>query len=850
MNDLSSFLEEVTQRLLPEQVFEGNGFDHDWKKSGDKWRGKCPWHESKSGTAFYLNSSKLAWRCPSCGVGGGPVQYLHQIRGGHGSPIGQGFVSIAKELSEVAGLQFPDRQMTAQEKLQAQRVENRRAMLECVIEYCHRLLLTESRKAIAYLMADKRRLTQEDIEDPEMKLGVFPSADRVAKYLYDHGFDLADAAEYGFIYEKYDRPGHYGSKLEGYITVPWHDANGRPLTIYGRWHEDAPPEGRPKTYALHNPKEDRKDWLRTKTSPLYFDRAIAAGHKHLVVVEGVFDGFLAQRRGDSRAIAWVAAHPSGDQIETLIKYKIESITFALDPDLGGDRGIRAGIVKLTQAGITTYVAPRLPEGKDPDEFISEFGIDAWYEHIERKVHGFRYEARKIAEDCQPLTDSGIADAIALADKFVAKVPANLTRLLQPYFWNEFESLTGVGSRNVQKKEEIREDDFDFNSVLDRVDDLESAIPSDSQLAWEVQNFAYEAGLAKRGFSGGKLIAMARSRKDNVTEAESVDALDLIASDDKPDWLIAGIALRGVVSMIAGKGGEGKTSLCYNWVKHIATGAPWSGHRVRQGKCLIVQADEPKTNIQQKLQVAKFQHVPRGSVTIWTKWNFNQFRQLERFVKDRGIDYLLIDSWTAAHMGVDVDLTKSSSSVGAYLLRNLAAETGCHIDLIHHLNLQGGYRDSSSLFDAVSDASRLYKGTPEDKLLPGQIIWDIEKSRSGSEGKYILQQNPHDYSYQHLGAFEDPDEPGSVATIGRVLELIEGTTNTLGTKDVASALDIDYGKADIKLKRLYRQGLIGAEWKTFNTGADDKQSGFWLYSINQRRESEPDRVATGIYEEDF
>src|SRR5262249_30252032 len=133
----------------------------------------------------------------------------------------------------------------------------------------------------------------------------------------------------------------------------------------------------------------------TKRSPLYLDRALAARCRQVVLVEGPFDAGIAQAYGDPRVIACVAAMLSDLQVKTLKRCGIESVIITLDPDCAGEAGILSCLKSLDAAGITGYVAPKLPDGMDPDEFIVAHGLEAWKEHVGAAIHGYRYQAEVI-----------------------------------------------------------------------------------------------------------------------------------------------------------------------------------------------------------------------------------------------------------------------------------------------------------------------------------------------------------------------------------------------------------------------------------------------------------------------
>jgi hypothetical protein len=109
-NTLTDLLRcEVYPRLSLEQAFNWHG--HDFRQHGSKLKGNCPWHDSKSGTAFYaeIKDGSPVWRCPACEIGGGVIEYRHRLGGGNGSPRGSEFVALVRELAGEVSVPFPDR---------------------------------------------------------------------------------------------------------------------------------------------------------------------------------------------------------------------------------------------------------------------------------------------------------------------------------------------------------------------------------------------------------------------------------------------------------------------------------------------------------------------------------------------------------------------------------------------------------------------------------------------------------------------------------------------------------------------------------------------------------------------
>jgi hypothetical protein len=95
---------EILPRLDAEEFY---GSYLKLKSAGKNLKALCPFHQEKT-PSFTVSPAEKTFYCFGCSAGGGPVQFLHHIKGGSGSPTGKDFAKVVMELADCVGVKIGD----------------------------------------------------------------------------------------------------------------------------------------------------------------------------------------------------------------------------------------------------------------------------------------------------------------------------------------------------------------------------------------------------------------------------------------------------------------------------------------------------------------------------------------------------------------------------------------------------------------------------------------------------------------------------------------------------------------------------------------------------------------------
>lgn len=463
--DLIKFAEDIINQLSSEQIY--NLYNHEFQADGNgKLRGKPPFRESKSGTSFTVYPDKGFYDAGG-NFAGYPMDYIHSIKIGYYERAKKkDWVNALKELANIAGVEFPSKFNNSD---QAQKWINRQNILTHAYEYLHHALLNpnnpNSVKAIEYLHS--RGINDETIKT--LKIGFYDSWAGINNYLISKGFTPDEIKAVGLQRGKFvTKDGVIDSKNSctwvNFITFPWLDVNGNPLSLYGRYFEKKPPNTKtPKTLALPG--------SHTKKHPFLFYICKENNHKEVIFVEGLFDAIALYQAGITNVCSGIGASFSNEQINCLSNYKIKKVTHLGDPDGGGENGTKSNLKRLLKKEIDVFVPEKLPEGLDPDEFIEKYGIDKLIERMEKPIHGLRWLAQCLANSFKRDREDYVANIYRKSCELRREYSFISNRIWDSYFTDEIYNILDLDKSELKASIEAEKENLE-EELIENLEEVE------------------------------------------------------------------------------------------------------------------------------------------------------------------------------------------------------------------------------------------------------------------------------------------------------------------------------------------------------------------------------------------
>jgi len=363
------------------------------KKKGINYTGCCPFHNEKT-PSFIVNPARGTYKCFGCGKSGDAIEFLREHEA---MSFTEALTYIANRYKIPIRLNGSDPEYSEAEK--------RRDGIFAVLKWA------------------KDHFKSSIGSTPNQMPSIAPHVNQAVEYLQQRGLEKAiDIFEIGYAESGNDllraahhvgytdeillsaglirknEQGKYYDAFTRRIMFPFFDRSGRVIGFTGR---------------LINAEKDKPKYLNSPETEvfkksrflygLYQSKKEIMKENECLLVEGQTDLISWHLAGIRNVVAGSGTALSEDQVKMILSLT-NCLTFVYDGDPAGIQASVSNIKIPLQLGLDVYLVV-MPEGEDPDSYVTKHGADqlrAYIEDNRKDIVSFRTDMLKDAIEHDPL----------------------------------------------------------------------------------------------------------------------------------------------------------------------------------------------------------------------------------------------------------------------------------------------------------------------------------------------------------------------------------------------------------------------------------------------------------------
>ena len=360
--EFNEFIEHVTERTDIYSVV--SRYVPLTQKSGRYW-GCCPFHNEKT-PSFSVNPEKGLFYCFGCGAGGNVFKFLSLIEN-------ITYIEAVKLQAQRLGIEIPTKKSSPEQERRRREEKILLKINELAQDFYHECLIKTARGEVGRKYLAARGITTETIET--FKLGLAPDEwEGLFKKLTRQNFSAQQLEAVGLIVKRKNSSGYY-DRFRERIMIPIVNIFGHVVGFGGR--------------VLNSKDETTPKYLNTPETALFNKRNLLFGLDKsnrainaagaAIVVEGYMDAISLFSAGIKNVVATLGTAFTPEHANLILRYA-RKIIFCYDSDEAGQRATIRALPIVQQIGAEVFVV-KVPDGKDPDEFIRKHGKAAFEELV-------------------------------------------------------------------------------------------------------------------------------------------------------------------------------------------------------------------------------------------------------------------------------------------------------------------------------------------------------------------------------------------------------------------------------------------------------------------------------------
>ncbi len=376
-------------------------------KKGATFKALCPFHKEKT-PSFVVNAQRQIFHCFGCGVGGDVFKFVMMHEG-------VDFGNAASILAQRSGirLEFDEGDGNKDDKSALY------SMMEQLAGFYHRVLTESAAGKAGKDYLEKRNLLGDAAAS--FRLGFAPDMwDSTLKWAAKHKFSTAQLEAAGMVVKSAKSDSGYYDRFRNRLMFPIRDLQGRIIGFSGR--------------VLKSDEKSAK-YVNSPETPLFSKSHVLYGlyeaRKHLVesreaiICEGQIDVIRCHEAGFTSAVAAQGTAFSEDHSRLTRRYA-DSVVICFDSDTAGQTAAIRTAQVFMSGGLVVRIAS-LPEGEDPDSFISKQGPESFRSILDKGVSVVEFQINVLSKGHDPKTESGLMRISKALLQTIGQAPSAVQR---------------------------------------------------------------------------------------------------------------------------------------------------------------------------------------------------------------------------------------------------------------------------------------------------------------------------------------------------------------------------------------------------------------------------------------
>ena len=352
------------------------------KKSGSNYKGLSPFTEERT-PSFMVSPAKQIWKDFSSGKGGTVITFLME----HEQYT---YPEAIKYIANKYNIEVEETERTPEQISEDNEKESLFLVSDFAKNYFKKNLFEEEGKTVALSYLKERNFNDKIIQKFEIGYSV-NAKDNFSKAAIDAGYKLNFLEKTGLTIVKENEN---IDRFRGRVVFPIRSMSGRILGFGARIL------GSSKNIAKYINSPESLIYQKSKVLYGIFEsKQSIVKNDNCFLVEGYTDVIKMYQCGISNVVASSGTALTENQIR-LINRLTKNITVVFDGDAAGSRAALRGIDLILEQGMNVKIC-NLPEGDDPDSFVSNKNLDEVQSYLNKNSKDFIvYKASLLLEDSE------------------------------------------------------------------------------------------------------------------------------------------------------------------------------------------------------------------------------------------------------------------------------------------------------------------------------------------------------------------------------------------------------------------------------------------------------------------